>query len=196
MSIERSPNCSAYTDTVSTLIDASATVPGDPACIAKTVSFSCQKSGFEKPDKVTNVFLTEKLTDELTDLGCDVSLMKTSFKTNLVGSRHTEYNAEELASLGMSSNCFAGGNDPNQATHKITASCKPQYDMLDENGNSVRNFTMTFNSELAACDVSEEAMPQLKEDARKMAQYIASKNGYTVEKPEHLACSFSILPHL
>ena len=70
------------------------------------------------------------------------------------------------------------------------------YDMTNADGERVRNFNKTFTSDLAACDVSDEAMPQLLEDARKVAAHNASTNGYTVDKPEHLACTYSVMPHV
>jgi hypothetical protein len=118
------------------------------------------------------------------------------FKTNLVGAKEMEYDPKKLARLGMASNCFVAGNDPNQTTHKIAARCNPMYDMTNEDGARVRNFNMTFTSELAACDVSEDAMPQLLEDARKVAAYNAAAKGYTVDIPEHLACRYSVMPHI
>ncbi len=196
MTIEKSPNCTNYTDTVSTLVEVTATVPGDNKCIFKTPAFSCQKKAFEKPDDATKRFLTDLATTSLKDLGCNIEKMQISFNTNLMGAQDMEYPASKLAKGGMASNCFQTGNDPREHTHKITAKCNPMYDMTDKNGNKVRNFNKTFTSDLAACDVSDEAIPQLLEDARKVASHNAAVNGYTIDQPEHLACTFSILPHV
>ena len=197
MTIQRSTNCAVYTDTVSTLVEITATVPGGGSkCKVNIPAFSCQTKAFENPDADTAVMLTTKAAEELLERGCDASKMQVNFATNLMGARDMEYSAKKLAKGGMASNCFLAGNDPNHATHKVTARCHPMFDMLDADGNTVRNYNMTFNSELAACDVSDEAMPQLMEDARKVAAYNASTNGYTVEKPEHLACDYGILPHI
>lgn len=196
MSVEKSPNCTNYTDTVSTLVEVTATVPGHDRCVVKFPAFSCQKKAFEKPDDTTKGFMSGLASTKLQDLGCDIENMQLSFKTNLMGAQDMEYSASKLAKGGMASNCFQTGNDPREHTHKITAKCNPMYDMTDADGNRVRNFNMTFNSDLAACDVSDEAVPQLLEDARKVAAHNAAVNGYTIDKPEHLACTFSILPHV
>ena len=196
MSVEKSRNCATYTDTVSTLVELTATVPGDDKCMVKVPAFSCQTKAFEKPDDATKNFLTSLATAKLTELGCDTENMESKFSTNLMGAQDMEYAASKLAKGGMASNCFQTGNDPREHTHKIVAKCNPMYDMTDKDGNRVRNFNKTFNSDLAACDVSDEAMPQLLEDARKVAAHNAAVNGYTLDKPEHLSCTFSILPHV
>lgn len=194
--MERSTNCKRYTDAVSTLVELEAHVASEPACTARFTAFSCQTSQYEEPDDATRLMLTEKAEDALESKGCDIDEMQTSFRTHIVGARSVEYDAPKLARGGFASNCYVTGNDPNMATHKITARCKPQYDMTDVDGNRVRNFDMTFHSDLAACDISDEAMPQLVEDAQKVAAHNAAQNGYTLDKPEHLACVFSILPHI
>ena len=54
MSIPRSKNCSAYTDTLSLLVDGTVSMHGNETeCSVPIASFSCQKSAFERPDDVT-----------------------------------------------------------------------------------------------------------------------------------------------
>lgn len=196
-SIARSPNCMAYTDTLSLLVDAEATVPGDYACrVTVPSTFSCQKSAFEKPDMATEMSMREKARSALEDLGCDSSKMEIQYTTSLVGSQEIEYSATKLASGGMASNCYSFGNNPNDATHTIRAECTNQYEMTNDSGQRVKNTNMKFSSRLAVCDVSDDVMPQLMEDARKVAAYNAAKNGYKADKDTDLACSFSILPHV
>ena len=55
---------------------------------------------------------------------------------------------------------------------------------------------MKFLSNLAVCDISDGAMPQVQEDLRKVAADNASENGFRIQKPEDLACSYSILPYV
>ena len=139
--------------------------------------------------------LHKEATPALAAKGCPVDRgVDLATRTNQIGTRNVEYDAEHLAKLGLTSNCFREGNDPNNATHKGVASCTAQYDMKDANGNVVRNSNMRFSSSLHVCDLSEEALPQVYEDLRKVAARNASQKGYEVEKPEHLACNFSILP--
>lgn len=195
--IAKAPNCSRYTDTVSTLVQMDVKVPETERCNVTLSSFSCQDKAFEKPDADTESYMTSIASDHLRKLGCDPKKMEVSFSTNLVGARNMEYSPEALAEGGLASNCFVSGNDINQANHKVTARCKPMFDMKrNEDGLTVRNFDMVFNADLATCDVSESAMPQLMEDARKVAMHNAYRNGYEIEKPEHLACTFSVLPYV
>ena len=194
MSVERSPNCTAYTDYVSTLVELKASDPSDPRCTARSFAFSCQPSAFEAPDDATAEFMKAQAMETLQ--GCDDSSMTFEFKTNFMGARDQEYSPERLSELGLASNCNLTGNDPNLATHKIVAKCNPMFDMTDSDGNRVRNFNMTFGSSLGACDVSDSAVPQLYEDARKLAAYNAEQAGWKVDDPKHLACSYRILPHL
>ena len=197
-SIHRSSNCAAYTDTVSLLVDATATVPGqeDKCSVALPPTFSCQTKAFEAPDAATEADLRAKAAAALETKGCDPSAMELSFSTNLVGAQHSEYSPAKLADLGMASNCFRACNDPNDATHQITARCRSMYDMTDAAGRTVRNYNMVFHSNLATCDVSDDAAAQLYEDARKVAAHNASQNGYTVGRVEDLACDFAVLPVL
>lgn len=198
--MERSTNCSAYTDTISILVDASASIAGDDkerCTVPLPPTFSCQTSAFEAPDDVTRAQLEARASQLLQDKGCDVSRgIELDFATNLVGSQHMEYSAEKLSSLGMASNCFREGNDINHATHIIRAECSNQYDMTDDFGRRVRDTNKKFLSNLSTCDVSDAAMPQLLEDARKVAAYHAGENGYKADRDTDLSCTFSILPQL
>lgn len=196
-SIARSPNCAAYTDTLSLLVDGRASVPGDERCSVDLPSvFSCQKSAFERPDEATAAMLRGVAETKLQELGCDARNMKIDYDTIMVGTQETEYSGERLATLGMASNCYRAGNDPNDTTHTIRAECTNQFEMTNHAGERVRNTNKKFLSNLAVCDVSDEAMPQLMEDARKVAAYNAGQNGYVADRDVDLACNFSILPHL
>jgi len=198
MSIPRSRNCQSYTDTISTLVEARATVEGKEAtCSVDLPShFSCQTSAFEKPDDATREQMQQLAERTLSSrAGCagDVSL---SFHTTLVGTQNMEYSAEKLQSLGMTSNCFAEGNDPNHATHKGRAVCYPMREMIDPKGQRVMNTNMRIHADLAVCDLSDEAMPQVMEDLRKVAALNSTQNGYRILDPTDLACRFDVLPHL
>lgn len=197
MSVQRSTNCRTYTDTVSLLVGATATVPGrEDACTVRPAPvFSCQTSAFEAPDADTEGVLRAAATEALEAAGCDAAGMALRFETNLVGARQTEYSGAKLAELGMASSCFQHGNDVNDATHTIRAKCRSMYDMIDANGNRVRDYTKAFLGNLSTCDVSDAAMPQLMEDARKVTAHIATTNGYTIPRDTDLACEFSVLPN-
>ena len=203
--MDRSPNCDRYTDAASVLVEVVASAPGMPArtasassppagqCLAKSLAFSCQTKAFEAPDATTERFLEDKGKAALADLGCATDNVSYSFRTNLIGSQTTEYSAERLANEGSASNCFQ--HNAGLATHVAEAVCHPMYDMTDKDGNRVRNVFKRFSADLAACDVSEDAMPQLMEDLRKVAALNAAKNGFTVDKVEDLACNYSVMPY-
>ena len=194
--MQRSTNCTEYTDTISLLVDASATNKEGECRVNLPPTFSCQKKAFEAPDEETLTMLQAKATKMLASRGCSPEGVVLDYTTNLVGSQHLEYSAEKLSALGMASNCYREGNDPNHATHRLTAVCSNQFDMTDTAGRRVRDTNKKFHSQLSTCDVSDEAMPQLMEDARKVAAYHAAQNGLTMDKDTDLACVFSILPQM
>ena len=195
--MRRSTNCSAYTDTLSVFVTGTASVPGNESCAVdlKPV-FSCQTKQFEAPDSETHEMMRKDAEEQLSAKQCDVSKMELSFQTNLVGTQDVEYSAEKLRSLGMVSNCYREGNDPNNATHRAEARCFNQREMTDSKGRRVINTNMPILSNLSACDISEDAAPQIFEDLRKVAALNVKDRGYTVDKPEDLACTFSILPQI
>lgn len=197
-SVPRSSNCTQYTDTVSLLVDTTAVVPGDEKrCSVPLSMFSCQTKKFEAPDDATLDTLKEKAIFHLQEKGCDVAKMELiNTSTNLMGAQEMEYSAQKLAGTGLASNCFVAGNDPNHATHRATAVCTPQYDMTDINGNRVRDTNKKFHANLHVCDITNEAAPQVNEDLRKVAAHNAAQNGYTLDRPEDLACTFAMLPIL
>lgn len=197
---ERSKNCASYTDTLSLLVDGRVSVKGrEDVCTVPVGAFSCQTSGFERPDDITREGLLEEGKRALnarpmcTSPGAEYVL---SASTSLIGAQEIEYSPSKLKKLGMTSNCFAAGNDINSATHLARAVCHPMEAMIDTNGNHVKNTNMTILSNLAVCDLSDDAMPQVQEDLRKVAAHNSSENGFRIQKPEDLACSFSILPYV
>lgn len=203
--IQRSSNCSKYTDTVSTLVDAHVSLKGRDKCTVPLTFYSCQTDTFESIDAITTQDAINKGVEELVlkadEQGAclpnaDASDIVVNARTNIVGARDMEYTAEHLIERGLTSNCYRTGNDPNMATHIASAKCHPMEAMLDEQGRMVKNYHMTFQSSLATCNLTDEAMPQLQEDLRKVAVYNAAQSGYTVLKPEDLACSVSVVPYV
>lgn len=194
--ILKSSNCSAYTNSISLMIESTATVPGEEerCTVQLPVAMSCQTSAYEKPDDATASQLREAGEALLRERQCDASRMVLNYNTSLIGAQSVEYSAEKLVDTGMASNCFAVGNDPNDATHVIQASCTNQYTMTDAKGNRVRDTNRVFTSSLAVCDLSDNAMPQLMEDARKVAAYNAAQEGLASDRDADLACRFAILP--
>lgn len=195
--MRRSSNCSAYTDTLSVFVTGTASVPGDDKCtVDLKPTFSCQTRQFERPDIETREIMRKDAELKLDERGCDVSKMNLKFETNLVGAQNVEYSAEQLRGLGMVSNCYRGGNDPNNATHRAEARCYNQREMTDTDGRRVINTNMPILSNLSVCDTSSEASAQVYEDLRKVAALNVKDRGYTVDSPEDLACTFSILPQI
>ena len=194
--LERSPNCTAYTDSIHLLVTGTASVPGEEerCTVALPAHASCQKSAFEKADDVTEDALRAKAASLLQEKQCSTSAFDLTLDTLLVGAREVEYSAKDMISHGMASNCFRAGNDINDAPHVVTATCTNQYEMTDAEGNRVRNANMRFTSTLRTCDVSDEAWPQLQEDGRKVAAHLAAENGLRADRDTDLACTYSVLP--
>lgn len=198
--ISRSANCTSYTDTLSLFVGGKVSVKGkEELCSVDVSMMSCQTSHFESPDDATRDGLIAHAKTELSNRGGCVTpgaeyVLEAT--TNLIGAHDAEYSPEKLVKLGMTSNCFAAGNDLNSATHRATAVCHPMESMINSKGQSVKNTNMKILSNLAVCDISDDAMPQVQEDLRKVAAYNSSENGFKIKKPEDLACSFSVLPYV
>lgn len=193
-----SPNCAAYTDSAHILVRTEATAPsrtpGAPACTTELpVTYSCQTTNLETPDAETVQQLAARARTALAH--CDVSRLQMHHRTTHIGARSVDYSGDELVGLGMASNCFRAGNDPNDATHFMRAECTNQYDFVDSTGRVARDTSRVFTGQLSACDVSEEAMPQLTEDVRKVVAANAAVGDFRVQHPSHLACKFAVLPH-
>jgi hypothetical protein len=194
--LHRSPNCSAYTDSVHLLVTGEAFVPGeeDRCKISVPAHVSCQRDTFETADAATQDSIRAKAALLLEEKGCSTSAFELALETILVGARDVEYSAKDMLDHGMASNCFRAGNDINDAPHVVTAACTNQFDMTDLQGKRVRNTNMRFTSTLRTCDVSESAWPQLQEDGRKVAAHLAAQNGLRPDKDTDLSCTFSVLP--
>ena len=192
----QSPNCEMATDTVSTFVFGRAIHPTDPRCTFDLpVTFSCQNDSNEKPDQTTDAFIRSKLAPKFAEMNCDASKMTFEYKTNFVGSHNFNYSGQKLVELGMASNCYAVGNDINQASHTIHAECYNPYDMTHiETGKRVRDYNKKFISKLLTCDVSEGAMKDLIKDSKRATSYIGKQRGFKFDDDDNLACTFSILP--
>ena len=195
--VQRSENCNtSYEKTVTTLVHAKAVVPGEEGrcSVDLPLMFSCQEGQFETIDEVTRAQYQTLARDKLYETGCDGDRAELRFATNIMGAEERDYTGEKLSKLGMASSCFRAGNDPNDVTHMARFTCRNDYEMIDEHGRRVRDSHRTSMSNLATCDMSDGAMPQLMEDGRKVAAYNASLNGLTMEREVDLACAVSILP--
>ena len=190
---QRSSNCKSYYNTVSTLVSGTAFVPGIDACtVDLPMTFSCQTKDFETADKVTLGDFQEYAKAKMPS-GCPVHKMEFDLKTNMIAIPQ-ELSPERLAETGMASNC-AADRDFGGITSIARATCTPQYDMThDATGERVRNTNMHFSAKLMTCDASDESMPQLEEDLKKLATYVAKGSGYTIDHYKNLACTFSITP--
>jgi len=199
--MQSSKNCSSYTNNATLFVEADVYIPGreDKCSLKLPTTYSCQTSAFERPDEATQAQLRaqgEERLRERKECADAASTAKLDFRTTQITSQFQELSAETMVDSGLASNCYVAGNDPNHATHSVYAECFNQYDMTDAKGNTVRDTNKKFVSNLLACDVSEKAMPQLMEDARKVCAHNAAQNGYTAKRDKDLACTFSIMPVL
>lgn len=192
-----SPNCAAYTDTISVLAHGTATVAGREAqcTVDLPFTYSCQKKRFEAPDEATATQMRAAGRAELERRGCNHAAATYTMRTNQIGTEEKEFSAEKLGKAGMASNCLFAGSDVNNATHQMAAVCQNNFD-FHVDGVAVRDYNKNFHAKLMTCDASQEAMPQLMEDVRKVAAWNATQNGFVIGKDEHLACQFSMLPVL
>ena len=195
--ISRSSNCKSYTDSISVYVKGTVAVKGkEDRCKVDVSAFSCQRGTLEQPDKVTSDELVSVGSEKLRGLpDCEGEYVLES-TTNVMGARAVDYSPEQLIQLGMASNCFSEGNDPNMTSHMAYATCNPMEAMIDSTGTLVKNTNMKFRSNLAVCDISDKAMPQVQEDLRKVAAYNAAEHGLKVQRPEDLACSIAVLPYV
>lgn len=191
MSIHRSPDCAAYTDTITTLV--TGTAEGCGIIVDLPPIFMCKKTNFEEIDEPTNAVMRTHARNEFVKKGCMVDpVLKLS--TNMVGMKG-DLSVEELAEREIASNCANVGNVVNEMSWRGIARCTPQYDMRESaTGKTVRNNNMITYANLSVCDVSDAAMPQVEEDLRKVAAYNLKQKGYEVDTPNNLACKYSILP--
>lgn len=202
MSVHRSPNCASYNDSVQVIVTGTATSADsllDGCTVDLPPTFSCQTEVYDTPDAATVSHMEENAKSLLSDRGCDASSVEMDLHATTLGGnfeRNTNLTGKRLVELGLASNCFIFGNDPNDVTHQIQARCTPMYELTDPNGNRVRDYSMIITSALGTCDSSDAAFEDLMRDARRAAAFNASNNGYTVDREEDLACKFAVLPVL
>jgi hypothetical protein len=182
---------------MSTIHYGTASVPNIPSCQVDIPTFmSCQKNNFETPDLDTETSMKEKATSLLLEKGCPTDNIVYEFKSNQIGTREPDLPVSQLRDMGMASNCYRHGSDPNKATHVATMRCNPMGSFIDiESGKKVYNSNMNIHSNLSVCDVSSSAMGQVEEDLKKVAQANAYDNGYDM-KVSQLVCNTSLLPQI
>lgn len=202
--VRTSANCASYTDQIT--IFANATAQLGSCSVELPGCMSCQRSDFEHPDEPTR---TELLAQAATLMkkqctfpnGFDASgIVLTNLKSNVVGTPQPDLSADKLAEFGKTSNCFAIGNDSNDSTHVSAARCyplRPALRVVDgaETTEEVLAYHTQINTSLRNCDISTEAMPQVEEDLKKMAQkHLLDTHGLKIKHHNDLQCSFSHLP--
>jgi hypothetical protein len=193
--IPRADNCSVYTDRISLLVEASNVATDDPECAVSAQAFSCQTMMMEAPDESTRQKLQTSIDAQIDALPaqCPIDI---KYSTTTMNPAHPEVPASELVALGRTSNCIASGNNTGDITHTIRASCTNQYEMEQvATGALVKNVHQRFVSNLGVCDLSDKAMPQVLEEARRVAAYNAEQNGMRILREADLACNFSMLPN-
>lgn len=195
-----SPNCDAYTNFVSSVVSSEVSVEGtdDPTCKVRVPTImSCQNESMESPDAVTLAHIKNIARSKLSEKGCSLDEetdLQVKHKMVQVGTREPEFSAEDLVSRGSVSNCHKVHNDMNEFNFIAQARAFPTASMTRvSDGAKVTTFKKGVTASLYACDVSEEAMPQVMEDLRKVAAHSYKEQGYVVN-PEDLELSASILP--
>lgn len=204
MDFPTSSNCNGgYEKPASLFCSGTVRLPGSNVCQSNVTLVSCQNGHFENPDETTRKDMLAKGRAELerNPLCRDMMMNGTeqpsleNVRTLLIGAQSVDYSGEKLSHLGLTSNCFAVGNDLTDATHRASAKCTNQYEFVKD-GRRVKNTNMTFLSNLMTCDVTDSSMQQIEEDLKKVAMHNAKENGIVVSRPEDFACEISILPVL
>lgn len=194
-SIRRSSNCSKYTDRISLMIEADASIPGTPDCsVALPLTFSCQSGDLNRPDAATTSLLAHEAQSALQRKGCpigpDAGNVRMTYRMNAVGARRVDKSAKELRDDGTATNCGQG-----DAVHVARATCHNMHPMTETaTGKKVINTHMAFHASLGVCDVSESATPQVYEDLQKVAMANAADAGYESAAHSDFACRVLSLP--
>jgi len=204
-SLKLSSNCKSYTDSLSVLVTGTASLKEKPglageclAPVALPAVWSCQRNAYEKPDEVTENMMRFAALDHFDKMGCqgfNVADLNLNFNTTVIGTKNPEKSAKEMAETGTASNCHVMGNafDINDSFMTMKSTCYNTGDYVDERGQTVRNYNIPFTSSIISCDSSDDAWPQLQEDGRKTAAYLAEKAGLRPKNVEDLSCTFSLL---
>lgn len=213
--MQRSTNCGVgYHQPISTLVGGTVTFPEEPASrcppIPITDHFSCQSTHFEKPDDATIESIRAYHADDLKDRetnGCDVNKAVFTYSVNLMGTREVDYSGKKLSQVGMCSNCFQGGNDPNDGTHVVSASCAyvdPEHPMqafdIDKNRYVPIIPSKRWNASLMTCSLMPDDEHQIIEDLQRVIAYNAEHHNGTaahlrMDNPtENLVCDVSVVP--
>ena len=213
--MKRSDNCkNGYHKTLSTVVGGTIRFPGeDPKkcpSIPITDHFSCQDSDFEHPDAATVHTIKREHQSDLLDRkakGCDVSKARYDFQVNLNGTNKVDYSGEKLASVGMNSNCFEGGNDPNDGTHVAKARCSyvntdhplQAFD-LDKKKLVPIPPDKKWEASLMTCSLMPKDEPQILEDLQRViahnaANHTGDQPRYHLDDPTNtLVCDLMIAP--
>lgn len=209
-----SDNCSRYYDIARVAVYGTAAVHGsnDERCATRIPTvYSCQRTAMERPDEVTDKLARTLVMKELEQNACpsipeSPSNLEMNYKLTQFSHGNREYSPEELLETGNVSNCSRVGNDVNEVTHTIKATCNTfSFDirhLRDGDGNDVKGNQIVASSKLQAhaelgiCDLRNEAMPQAMEDLRNLAAHNMrnrATNAYDVD-PKDLECSFVVHP--
>jgi hypothetical protein len=180
----------------------------DPFPIADL--FSCQVSDFEHPDAATIATINREQRSDFAQRqarGCDITKAHYAWQVNLNGSKKVDYSGEKLASVGMNSNCFAGGNDPNDGTHVARARCSyvnvdhplQAYD-LDREKLVAISPDKKWEASLMTCSLMPEDEAQVLEDLQRVIAHNAAHHTgdharYRLDDPTNtLVCELMIAP--
>ena len=197
--MDTSKNCAAYTDSVSIVCGGTATLG---SCKTKlTPLLSCQTKNYETPDDVVKSEMRAQAYLEFQQNGCaDIGLgvdnIVLDTKTTSVGTQKKDLTAEQLLETKTTSNCYHLGGDLTNSTHTANARCFPVGPSTDGDGNKIYAPHTSVTVQLRTCDLTEDALPQIHEDLRKVAALRLSDMYDINTDPKALQCSFWDLPHL
>ena len=194
--MKKSDNCNHYANAISVVAEVSAKGVSDARCSVDPIGiFSCQTTDTSTPDAVTRKQLQELLDKELRAKSCSPTDVTTEFHTFQVGTLVPNSSDQELAEDRLASNCLRVGNDPNLATHTVTAVCHHPYDFKDaKTGETWRDYSKKFVASMGTCDVSDRAIPKVHEEVMRIAAYNANDAGWPIESFKNLTCNIDILP--
>lgn len=199
----RSPNCTNFTNQISTIVGAHATERGNEKnCSVSKDFLSCQTNEDGKAvvvDDITKGYMAEQFSNELKARGCNVDKMEITSDTFRVGSQTVNKTGEQLEATGLASNCYASApSQHDMQVYKASCTCQKSFHDTNEKNNGFDGWSLNthkqFKAQLATCDTGVKAMAAFEEDLKTLVRHNATMNGITIGQNSDLACTFQAGP--